>query len=121
MLESSTGSVHHGRALLEYTDKYNIDIERLSSAKTNQENTKRESKKNQMKKGLEIERDSGKTADSLRDRVKSRKAGLVAARNATRGIPSICNPRPDLNETENNRWVFGFVIGCSQQELIGVG
>ena len=95
--------MHHGRALLEYTDKYNIDIEKFSSAKTNQENTKRESKQNQMKKGLEVERDSGKAAGSLKDRVRAKKAGLAAARNTTREVPSICNPRPVMNETEINR------------------
>ena len=97
--------MHHGRALLEYTDKYNIDIEKFSSAKANQENTRRENKQNEMKKGLEIERDSRKTAGSLRDRVKAKKAGLAAARNTTGEIPSICNPRPVMNETEINRWV----------------
>jgi hypothetical protein len=102
LLESSTGKVHHGRALLEYTDKYNIDVGKFSPA-AEQENSKikRENKKNMMKKGLETERDSGKMPKSWK------KSSVIkekrATRNVTQETPVVCNPTPPLNETENNR------------------
>lgn len=112
LLESSTN--HHGRALLEYTEKYNIDVKKFSQVNQNNSpsglhNTikRRENKKNLMKKGLEIERDSGKTVSSsrrtrvLREETDRRTAGS-AARNVTQQTPIICKP-PPTNETENNR------------------
>ncbi len=109
LLESST--VHHGRALLEYTNKYDIDIEKLSQA--SQENTKnrRENKKNMMKKGLEIERDIRKMAKSLRKNsvLREKKVDVATAQNVTQETPC---PTPALNETENNRCASGVVLGC---------
>ena len=60
-----------------------------------------------MKKGLEIERDNGKNANSTRknDVLKEKRVRVAAARNATQETPSVCNPTPVMNETENNRWV----------------
>ena len=93
--------MHHGRALLEYTDKYNIDVKKFSPVEQENTKIKRENKKNIMKKGLEIERDNGKIAKSLgKNSILKQK---VAARNVTRDTPVVCNPKPPHNETENNR------------------
>ena len=107
LLESSTDKIHHGRALLEYTDKYNIDIEKFSSAKEDNVNTKnrRENKKSMMKKGLQIERDNGKTGSLLKKNssVKAKRNSLTNMRNVTQQIPSLC--KPTVNETEMTRLV----------------
>ena len=101
LLESLASKVHHGRALLEYTDKYNIDIKKFSPVEQENSKIKRENKKNMMKKGLEIERDNGKIAKSLgkNHNLKQKRA----ARNITQDTPVVCNPKPTVNETENNR------------------
>ena len=94
-LIASTPAVHHGRALLEYTEKYNIDVEKLATQRSSAEENsrvRRQDKKSLMKKGLVSERNSKKTVGST-------------LRNITRDTPSVCKSAPQFNETENSRLV----------------
>lgn len=82
--------------MLEYTEKYNINIEKVSNVKQSDEQIgsetvkdRRHHKKTLMTKGLVMERNNRKTVGS-------------AIRNVTQQLPAICKP-PQTNETENNR------------------
>lgn len=95
-LITSSPVVHHGRALLEYTEKYNIDIDKISETKqasaSQSAQDRRQHKKSLLKKGLVTERNNKKIV------------GGSTARNVTQQIPSVCKS-PPTNETENNRLI----------------
>ena len=92
----TSSPARHGRALLEYTEKYNIDVEKVSQmtpiSRPSAGETRRDQrqrKKSILNKGLITERNSRRTVRSV-------------ARNVTQPSSSICKP-PKTNETENNR------------------
>ncbi|XP_046844473.1 cyclic AMP-dependent transcription factor ATF-6 alpha-like isoform X2 [Xenia sp. Carnegie-2017] len=103
LIESSI-KLHHGRALLEYTDKYDI---KLTEASTKKDDTREMShKKEKSVEKLEIENKKKKMIQRLKERYNEKERGVGASisRNLTTQEPSICKSNPPVNKTENNRW-----------------